>query len=136
MIHPSRVCVIEADEAVRDSLVTLIQLSHDDVAEFATGQAFLDASAARQFDCVICAQELPDISGVEVYCAFRHCNPDARFALLVSARSAEAAHRASHLGVDAVLYKPLVSLRLREFVSPGNGPGQPGDNWNPQNKEA
>lgn len=108
--------MVEGDPAVRDSLMTLLGLGDYEVAGFATGQAFLDASGGQHVDCVICAADLPDISGHEVCRAFKSAHPETRFALLVSGRDGALPGP----GPDAVFRKPLVSHRLRQFVA---GPG-------------
>ena len=112
--------VVEGDAAVRDSLVTLLALNGHEVAGFATGGECLAAmdgnSRAADIDCVVCEAELPDISGLELFRAFREKHPETRFALLTSRHDQGAAAAARGCGIDAVFQKPLVSRRLRAFV--------------------
>lgn len=112
--------VVEGDAAVRDSLVTLLALNGHDVAGFATGGECLAAMDGRgdagDIDCVVCEAELPDISGLELFHAFRAKHPETRFALLTSRNDQGAAAAARGCGIEAVFQKPLVSRRLRAFV--------------------
>tara|TARA_Y100001933_G_scaffold68228_1_gene68730 strand:- start:3501 stop:3860 length:360 start_codon:yes stop_codon:yes gene_type:complete len=116
------VFVVDGDAAVRDSLVTLLALNGHEVAGFATGGeclAAMDAGgngSAEDVDCVVCEAELPDISGLELFRAFRAKHPETRFALLTSRNDQGAAAAARVCGIEAVFQKPLVSRRLRAFV--------------------
>lgn len=112
----SRVCVVEGDPAVRDSLATLITVSGYEVTTFATGAAFLQAVEQYPVECVVCEAELPDASGINVYLTLKQRRPACRFALLQSRPDPAAASAARRLGVDAVFHKPFVHGRLKEFV--------------------
>ena len=119
---PLRVCVIDGDAAVRDSLATLMTLNGHEVCAFETGAAFITALDA---DCVICEAELPDISGLELFQAFRQRCPDIRFALLMSRKDPHAISAARRSGVNAVFQKPLVHRTLRAFVTGKTSSGSP-----------
>ncbi len=112
-----KVCVIDGDQAVRDSLETVMALNGHAVLTFATGEAFLSCHDAQPIGWVVCEAELPDISGMELFRRFKAGNPNARFALLTSRTDPAAAALARRSGVDAVFHKPLVHHRLTSFVS-------------------
>jgi two-component system response regulator MprA len=113
-----RVCVIDGDAAVRDSLETLMALNGYEVSTYATGSAFLDALDGAEVDCVVCEAELPDTSGIDLFRTFRPGHPRTRFALLMSRKDPAIAAAAQSSGVDAVFHKPLVHGRLKAFVRP------------------
>jgi two-component system response regulator FixJ len=125
-MEEARVIVIDGDPAVRDSLATLMELNGHEVVTYASGHAFLrdaDGSASepteyqKNTDCVICAAELPDISGVDLYLAFHAHHPRTRFALLTSRKDSVALTRARELGIENIFSKPLVHRKLVRFVS-------------------
>jgi CheY-like chemotaxis protein len=113
-----RVCVVDEDPAVRDSLATLMGLNDHEVATFDSGGALLRAVAEAPPDCVICAAELPDMSGLELFRALRRDHPEIRFALLLGRTDHNALRAAQRSGVDAVFAKPLVHRRLKAFIRP------------------
>lgn len=110
------VCVIDGDPAVRDSLATLMALNGHEVLTFATGREFLDSQHGSLVSCVVCEAELPDITGVALFQAFKPAHPETRFALLMSRTDPSAATAAQRCGIDAVFHKPLVNRRLTRFV--------------------
>lgn len=125
---PLRVCVIDGDAAVRDSLATLMSLNGHEVCAFETGADFiaaLDDGSQNCVDCVICEAELPDVSGLELFSAFRRRCPDIRFALLMSRKDPHAISAARRSGVNAVFQKPLVHRTLRAFVTGKTSSGSP-----------
>jgi FixJ family two-component response regulator len=60
------IAVVDDEESVRKALVRLLQTSHVDVEEFATGPAFLSSLHERQPDCLILDIQMPGMSGREV----------------------------------------------------------------------
>jgi FixJ family two-component response regulator len=113
-----RVCVVDGDPAVRDSLATLIELSEHQVTTYASGEAVLRGLGDRPLDCdcMIAAAELPDMSGLELFTALKRLHPNIRFALLLSRNDHTAMLAARHSGIDAVFQKPLVHGKLRRFL--------------------
>lgn len=111
-----RVSIVEGDAGVRDGLTTLMALDGCEVAAYGSVRAFLDVVSGWSAQCVICAANLPDGSGLGVYLAIKPRNPRARFALLLDGPSPGVAAAARAHGVDAVFRKPLLNHDLRRFV--------------------
>jgi DNA-binding NtrC family response regulator len=101
---------------VRDSVVTVLRLGGHEAAAFATGEALLASAALRGVDGVICAADLPDISGVALFRLVRSRLPGIRFALLMSHSDPMAATMARSAGIDAVFHKPLLHGQIVRFV--------------------
>lgn len=115
----ARICIVDGDPAVRDSLATLIDLSGE-VAEFyASGAEFLAALDNGPIACVVCEAELPDARGLDVFTQCRQRHPTARFALLTSSSDPAQAAAAHRRGVDDVFPKPFVNRRLGAFLRRG-----------------
>jgi two-component system, LuxR family, response regulator FixJ len=113
-----RVCVVDGDPAVRDSLATLIELNEHPVTAYASGEEVLRDLGSRPLEChcVIAAAELPDMTGIELFTALRRLHPSVRFALLLSRNDHAAMLAARRSGIDAVFQKPLVHRKLRRFL--------------------
>jgi two-component system, LuxR family, response regulator FixJ len=62
----AKVCVIDDDDALRDSLTFLLRTAHIDVVSFASAAAFLDALADTHASCVITDVRMPDMSGIDL----------------------------------------------------------------------
>ncbi|NNE83495.1 MAG: response regulator transcription factor, partial [Alphaproteobacteria bacterium] len=60
------ICIVDDDEAVRDSLQFLLTGAGFRVQSFASGSAFLDEFDASDTDCVLLDILLDDINGLEV----------------------------------------------------------------------
>ncbi|MGE0620993.1 MAG: response regulator [Pseudomonadales bacterium] len=122
----SVVHVVDGDPAVRDSLTTLLGLNGFEVASYATGGAFLerladaaDRSGAMTREWVVCEADLPDGSGIELYCRMRAARMPAPFVLLVSRRNPSIVRSAQNAGIQQVFQKPLVYRNLISYI--GNG---------------
>ena len=63
---PNRVYVIDDDEALRDSLLFLLDSAGFEVTLFETAQQFLDALPALSFGCVVSDVRMPGIDGIEL----------------------------------------------------------------------
>jgi FixJ family two-component response regulator len=136
-VDPRAVVLLDGDPAIRDSLTTLMALEDRTVVAYQTAADFL-GHLDDPIGCVICAAELPDRSGLEVFGAVHARWPEAAFALLVSRQDAPLLAEARRRGVHDVFVKPLVDRGLLDFVArtpPASAPariecpghGEPGE---------
>jgi len=111
-ISEPTVCVVDGDPAVRDSLQYLCASNGYRTRGFSTRSAFLrtldNGSGGPRPKCVICAAELPDGSGVDLYVELRRRGMTVPFALMVSINSGSAMQRATRAGIEYIWSKPLV----------------------------
>ncbi|PSJ41934.1 response regulator transcription factor [Allosphingosinicella deserti] len=63
---PATVYLVEDDDAVRASLCALLQLADIDVAEFASGGAFVAALGRLSPGCVVLDMRMPGMDGIAV----------------------------------------------------------------------
>lgn len=115
--------VVDGDPAVRDSLTTLLGLNGFEVSSYATGGAFLDQLAEHSGgvgeplqEWVVCEEELPDGSGIELFGRMRAANSPAPFILLVSRRNPSVVRSAHNAGIEQVFQKPLVYRNLISYI--------------------
>lgn len=100
------VCVVDDDDAVRDSLKTLLELQSFKVETFETCQEFLGAGTSDA-DCLVLDIHLPGMSGFELMEIMRRGQRDLP-TILITARCDNAIRdRAKALGAVALLEKPI-----------------------------
>jgi two-component system response regulator FixJ len=63
---PQTVFIVDDDEAVRDSLLTLLEAAGHQVRPFASGNEFLAAMPAYEDSCLIIDVRMPGIGGLDV----------------------------------------------------------------------
>ena len=103
---PCSVFVVDDDDAVRDSLKTLLELQSFKVETFETCQEFLHANTSSA-DCLVLDIHLPGMSGFELMEAMRRAKRHLP-TILITARCDNAIReRAKALGVVALLEKPI-----------------------------
>ena len=98
--------IVDDDEAVRQSISSLVRSAGYESVMFATGLAFLDALETRSIDCAIIDFHMPELSGLELQRRLREMNRPIPI-ILVTARPDEVRERAREYGVVAVLGKPF-----------------------------
>ncbi len=117
-LHSRAVCVLEPDPAVRDSLVEYLSLFGEQVHGFENGRQFKSVLPSVQARCILCAAELPDHRGVELFQWLRGKYPEILFALTVSSHQHAVIREAQSAGVPHILHKPqLLSGGLAEFLN-------------------
>src|SRR5215472_14748137 len=62
----AKVCVIDDDDALRDSLTFLLRMAQIDVVGFASAAAFLDGLSGTHANCVITDVRMPAMSGIDL----------------------------------------------------------------------
>ena len=111
----ARVLVVDDDEGVRRQLRYLLEDEGYTVEVAATGSGALTALEDDGFDVVILDVRLPDVSGIEVFEAFRRRANAAKTIIvsgyLVDEEIARAEHRGAHF-----LAKPVDSDRLLKLL--------------------
>jgi FixJ family two-component response regulator len=117
------VFVVDDDEAVRDSLKTLLELQSYDVRTFETCQDFLK-SGANDAACLVLDIRLPGMTGFDLMEAMRR----ARWSLptiLITGRCDNAIRdRARALGVVTLLEKPIDFSELMTAIASCAEPGR------------
>ena len=111
------VTVLDPDPAVRDSLLTLLELGGHDPIGFSTAGEFFRAIPLLNLDTVICEARLPDASGFEVYRHVRQLVRPVSFLLLVTDRVASVSDQARRFGIQHVFPKPVVNSDLLALIS-------------------
>lgn len=121
-----RVLVVDDDDGVRRQLTYLLEDEGYEVEAAATGSAALATAAEANFDVVILDVRLPDLSGIEVFEAFRRRSESMKAIIvsgfLVDEEIAAAEGRGAHFLAKPVDADRLLSLLARLQRSKGDTP--------------
>jgi FixJ family two-component response regulator len=94
------VCIIDDDDAVRDSLRALLEAEGHDVSDYSSGEAFLESANSRSAECLIVDINMPGMSGLSLLQLLRQ-RGDSRPAIVITAEpSPEVSARAGALGAS------------------------------------
>jgi FixJ family two-component response regulator len=107
-----KIVVVDDDDAVRDSLVTVIGTIYPNVVEFSSGREYLSAVEPHGRSCLILDIHMPNMSGLDVMreLAARELQIPT---ILITGRSDSALRSSAETyGVVALLDKPLDHERL------------------------
>ena len=110
------VFIVDDDEAVRDSLRSVLESQLYEVTDFASGAALLQKSGDRPPACIILDVNLPEIDGIEVLNRLR-CRGDSTPVIVISGRpDTRMRERAAEAGAAAFLEKPFAGRDLLLIV--------------------
>ena len=107
-----RILVIDDEEAIRDSLETVLELERFRADTAADGASGLSALASHNYDLVVLDLMLPDMSGMDVLERIREADPIIPVLLLTAYGTVENAVQAIRLGADDFLTKPWNNDKL------------------------
>lgn len=104
------VCVVDDDEAVRDSICVLLQSEGILARAFASAAEFLSDADAPSASCFIFDVHMPGMNGVELTAQLRGNGVTAPVFLLTGRSDAALKRAARDAGATAVLNKPNAEL--------------------------
>lgn len=117
MAREKTVVVVDDDDAVRDSLRTLLELRYGAVECYATGAEFLARTAGRSIGCLVLDINMPGLSGFDVLEALVARKQQVP-TIIITARSDGAMRQRAHeIGVHAFLDKPVEPKSLMAAIN-------------------
>ena len=116
MVSAAPVCVIDGDPAIRDGVETLVTTTDATVHSFSSAAEFFDSKDAKNANVVVCADQLPDANGLDVFRRLKAEGFEGAFALLLSRANTHLACDARRIGVTNVFRKPLITMELMRFL--------------------
>ena len=111
------VFVVDDDEYVRESLVSLIKSAGLGVATFASAQQFLDSSRAGVPSCLVLDVKLPGLSGLDLQKRLTEVNIDIPIVFITGHGDIPMSVRAMKAGAVEFLTKPFRDQELLDAIS-------------------
>lgn len=108
--------IIDDDNAVRDSMKFLLEVSGHVVEAFASACDFL-AAETQHLACVIVDHHMPDMTGLQLVERLRAEGRDIPILLITGSPSPAIVSRAAELGIHRVLEKPPGEDDVLDFVN-------------------
>jgi two-component system, LuxR family, response regulator FixJ len=111
-----RICIIDDDEWVADSLTVLLETFGFDVQSYGSGADFLADAGRRPAGCLVIDHHMPGMDGLTVV---DHLQREGIWlpTILISGRlDTKIKDRAASLGVTKILEKPFVAGRLIDLI--------------------
>ena len=106
-----RICIIDDDEAVRDSLRTLLECEGFHVSGFSSSQDFLERDGGADAACLVIDVEMPKVNGLTLVSMLRRDGRTVPVVLISGAFNPKIAARARELGAE-FLEKPFADEAL------------------------
>src|SRR5664279_3499581 len=113
---PNMVYVIDDDDAMRDSLLFLLNSAGFEVTLFATAQQFLDALPALSHGCVVSDVRMPGIDGIELLKRLKTTRSAFPIVVMTGHGDVPLAVEAMKLGAVDFLEKPFEDDRLIAMI--------------------
>ena len=113
---PNKVYVIDDDEALRDSLLFLLDSAGFEVTLFETAQQFLDTLPALSFGCVVSDVRMPGIDGIELLKRLKGAHSAFPIVVMTGHGDVPLAVEAMKLGAVDFLEKPFEDDRLIAMI--------------------
>ena len=101
------VCIVDDDDAVRDSLQILLETMGYSIRSFESGPEFLEACATFGAGCVLLDIRMPKISGMEVQEKLKSIQPDLPVIIITGHGDVTTAVQAMRAGAIDFIEKPF-----------------------------
>jgi two-component system response regulator FixJ len=110
------ICIVDDDEAVADSLKSLLETFGFDVKCYTSGAGFLADHRRRSAGCLVIDQHMPGLKGLDVVDHLQKEGVRVPTILISGRLDTNIKERASNLGVTSVIEKPFSAHRLVNLI--------------------
>ena len=115
------VAVIDDDDAVRDSLRFLLEISGYPVATYGSATESLNQAPVDGLTCLLVDEHMPDLTGLQLVTRLRAQGVTLPVALITGSPSPDLLRLAHDLSVAKVLEKPLDDNPPPDFIERAGG---------------
>jgi two-component system, LuxR family, response regulator FixJ len=113
---PQVICVVDDDEAVRDSLGVLLMARGHSVRTFESARKFLDDGAANSCACLLLDMHMPEMTGLALLLELRETGKAVSSIMITAGSDASLGEKAEEAGALAVLRKPVPEEELFGWI--------------------
>jgi two-component system, LuxR family, response regulator FixJ len=110
------ICVVDDDEAVRDSLGILLEARGMRVRTFESAREFLDTGAANCCDCLLLDMHMPEMTGLSLLMELQRTGANVSSIMITGGRDDSLVKSAEDAGALAVLRKPVPEDELFNWI--------------------
>jgi FixJ family two-component response regulator len=111
-----QICIVDDDEAVADSLRSLLETFGYDVQAYNSGADFLADNRCRAAGCLIIDQHMPGMGGLDVVDRLQKQGVRVPTILISGRLDMNTTGRAATLGITSVLEKPFAAEHLVDLI--------------------
>ena len=111
-----RICVVDDDEWVVDSLKLLLETFGFDVLSYTSGGEFFADARHRTAGCLVIDQHMRNMDGLDVVDRLQKEGIRVPTILLTGQLDKNTRQRAAHLGIASIVEKPFAADYLLELV--------------------
>lgn len=101
------VCIVDDDEAVRDSLATLLEVAGHKTCSFANASDFLNGCSGMELGCVLLDVRLPDADGIDLLERLIQRNFEVPIIVITGHGDVPMAVKAMKIGASDFIEKPF-----------------------------
>jgi len=113
-MHPTLIAIIDDDEAVRESLLDLLEVSGYSVVTFASAAEFLAFPRIRDTKCLVLDISMPGMSGIDLSNELRRRNITIPVVFMTGHAQDALIKEAKRTGL--CLFKPFAGGELRSAI--------------------
>lgn len=117
------IAIVDDDEAVREALTDLLQVTGFESRSWASAEDFLADAAIGEVDCIIADVRMPGMDGLQMQERLRRRGSDTPVIFITSAEDPVTRRRALEGGAHAYLGKPVADALLLEHLRMALGGG-------------
>jgi two-component system, LuxR family, response regulator FixJ len=110
------ICVVDDDEAVRDSLGILLMARGLSVRTFESARHFLEDDAANSCACLLLDMHMPEMSGLALLLELRQSGKTVSSIMITGGPDASLGRKAEEAGALAILRKPVPEDELFTWI--------------------
>lgn len=120
------ICIIDDDEAVRDSMYMLLVTRGFGVRTFASAKSFLAEGAGPDCHCLLIDMHMPEMTGLVLLQTLRDRGVDAPAVVITGGGGHALAEQVERAGALGLLRKPVGEDELFAWIERAVASGKPG----------
>lgn len=116
MKHTETVCIVDDDDAVRDSMRVLVESYGHPVSDYPSAMAFLGDLRDCEPGCLLLDLNMPGMNGLELVELLRRRQVGTPVIVVTARSDAQQSQRLKNAGILALLNKPVTDNELIDWI--------------------